>query len=561
MGKPFGNALELKGLATPAGNPPTGAYLLYFKSDGLLYRKNSAGVETMAGGGEPAIAVGTTAQYWRGDKSWQTLNKTAVGLGSVDNTPDSIKPLSTPVAATLLTKSIKVLVASTANVLPAFTTAVDGVSPAQGTWVLLKDQTNPAENGVWQINTSGGWGRAVGVDTSAAISGAVVAVQSGTNVGRIYTNNFTPTSTLDATAMTWTRVLDTSQLGVSGGAEAFIAAGTTAQYRRGDKSWQTLDKSAVGLANVDNTADSAKPVSTAQAAAITASQSPAYLNATTDYTNSVPPSPASGIRLFAHEHSARTLPGFVGVDGQVLRVQPFLATNRIKMFSAIDSSSSVAQTTGGLQMATPVGTVTAVAMSPTAFYGAMTRHRLTSAATAGAGAGHRTNTPQWFLSSTARMGGFHFVARFGVASLTATGRLFVGLKGDTVGVATPAFPAGANPSAQLNILGFGFDSADANMQFFCNDAAGVATKVDLGTGFPRTAVIFHEVHLYAPAGDSSTVYWAINRLDAGTVQSGWTATDIPAVNVVMAAHCHLSNGTTASATALDFQSLYVESDN
>ncbi|CAN5565442.1 hypothetical protein BH09PSE4_BH09PSE4_21820 [soil metagenome] len=40
---------------------------------------------------EASIAAGTTAQYLRGDKSWQTLNKTAVGLGSVDNTADSAK--------------------------------------------------------------------------------------------------------------------------------------------------------------------------------------------------------------------------------------------------------------------------------------------------------------------------------------------------------------------------------------------------------------------------------------------------------------------------------------
>ncbi len=50
--------------------------------------------------------------------------------------------------------------------------------------------------------------------------------------------------------------------------QATIVAGTTAQYYRGDKSFQTLDKTAVGLANVDNTADTAKPVSTAQQAEI-----------------------------------------------------------------------------------------------------------------------------------------------------------------------------------------------------------------------------------------------------------------------------------------------------
>ena len=35
---------------------------------------------------ESAITAGTSAQYWRGDKSWQTLNSTAVGLGNVENT-------------------------------------------------------------------------------------------------------------------------------------------------------------------------------------------------------------------------------------------------------------------------------------------------------------------------------------------------------------------------------------------------------------------------------------------------------------------------------------------
>lgn len=38
------------------------------------------------------------------------------------------------------------------------------------------------------------------------------------------------------------------------GKEPTISAGTTSQYRRGDKSWQTLDKAAVGLSNVQNLA-------------------------------------------------------------------------------------------------------------------------------------------------------------------------------------------------------------------------------------------------------------------------------------------------------------------
>jgi hypothetical protein len=56
---------------------------------------------------EPIITVGVTTQYWRGDKSWQTLDKTAVGLPNVDNTSDASKPISTPTQTALNLKEDK----------------------------------------------------------------------------------------------------------------------------------------------------------------------------------------------------------------------------------------------------------------------------------------------------------------------------------------------------------------------------------------------------------------------------------------------------------------------
>jgi hypothetical protein len=103
---------------------------------------------------EPTITAGITSQYWRGDKSWQTLDKFAVGLGDVDNTSDVNKPIST-----------------------ATQTALNGKEPT-------------------------------------------------------------------------------------------ISVGTSSQYYRGDKTWQTLDKTAVGLPNVDNTSDLNKPISTATQTAL-----------------------------------------------------------------------------------------------------------------------------------------------------------------------------------------------------------------------------------------------------------------------------------------------------
>ena len=63
--------------------------------------------------------------------------------------------------------------------------------------------------------------------------------------------------------------------------ENTITAGTTSQYYRGDKSWQTLDKTAVGLANIDNTTDAGKPISTATQTALDAKENSANKSTTT----------------------------------------------------------------------------------------------------------------------------------------------------------------------------------------------------------------------------------------------------------------------------------------
>jgi len=44
------------------------------------------GLQTALDAKEPTITAGTTGQYYRGDKTFQTLDKTAVGLGNVSNT-------------------------------------------------------------------------------------------------------------------------------------------------------------------------------------------------------------------------------------------------------------------------------------------------------------------------------------------------------------------------------------------------------------------------------------------------------------------------------------------
>jgi hypothetical protein len=64
---------------------------------------------------EPTITAGTTGQYYRGDKTFQTLDKTAVGLANVDNTSDANKPVSTATQTALNLKQNTVTLTTTGN--------------------------------------------------------------------------------------------------------------------------------------------------------------------------------------------------------------------------------------------------------------------------------------------------------------------------------------------------------------------------------------------------------------------------------------------------------------
>jgi hypothetical protein len=73
-------------------------------TDGSANAVSSNGVFDGLANKENTITAGTTSQYFRGDKTFQTLDKTAVGLGNVDNTSDLNKPISTATQTALNNK-------------------------------------------------------------------------------------------------------------------------------------------------------------------------------------------------------------------------------------------------------------------------------------------------------------------------------------------------------------------------------------------------------------------------------------------------------------------------
>lgn len=166
---------------------------------------------------EPNITAGTTAQYYRGDKTFQTLDKAAVGLGNVDNTSDLNKPISTATQSALDLKADLVGGKVPSSQLPAIAITETNVVNSQSQMLGLTAQTGDV---------------AVRTDLSKSF---ILAAE--------------PASTL----ANWQELLTPADAVTSVNGYTGVVI---------------LSKSDVGLSNVDNTSDLNKPISTATQSAL-----------------------------------------------------------------------------------------------------------------------------------------------------------------------------------------------------------------------------------------------------------------------------------------------------
>lgn len=171
---PSGNYLLGWGYEQLATAPSTNVFsgrIYKNTTDGLIYERNVANTAWVAIGGgnyEPLIASGTTSQYWRGDKTFQTLDKAAVGLANVDNTSDANKPISSSTQSALNAKydaSNPSGFQTAAQVTSAITAAVTGLFDDRGNYDASVN-TFPTTGGsgsagavlkgdVWRISVAG----------------------------------------------------------------------------------------------------------------------------------------------------------------------------------------------------------------------------------------------------------------------------------------------------------------------------------------------------------------------------------------------------------------------
>ncbi len=164
-------------------------------------------------------------------------------------------------------------------------------------------------------------------------------------------------------------------------------------------------------------------------------------------------------------------------------------------------------------------------------------------------------TNYWFRGGTAGQGGFFFVCRFGIEAWTAGDRLFVGMN------STPATCVTGQPSANVNMCGFGIDATDTAITFMHNDGSGTATKTAIA-GTTLAALQGYDAYIFMKPNDG-TIYYRLDDINAGTTLADTsTATDVPAANTTMGANAVMGNAANALVTAaqIGIVSIYVESE-
>jgi hypothetical protein len=179
-----------------------------------------------------------------------------------------------------------------------------------------------------------------------------------------------------------------------------------------------------------------------------------------------------------------------------------------------------------------------------------------STAAANSSAGLRGPTNMVLMpGADARANPVTFRGVIGTDDAQTGARGFLGLRNGT------ADPGASEPSALLNTIGIGYDSDMSQYVFMHNDGSGVATEVVLngGTGFPCNTDGTDRIELelaLTGQGGAQTVHYRVTNLDSGVTVSGTVTTNLPASGTILTllGYRNTGAGTTAVTCALgDFR--------
>ncbi|MEO6109720.1 MAG: hypothetical protein ABIP50_01775 [Candidatus Saccharimonadales bacterium] len=262
--------------------------------------------------------------------------------------------------------------------------------------------------------------------------------------------------------------------------------------------------------------------------------------------------PAGVLRIYSKNVSGRIVPKWVGPAGLDSVFQPALFGNNIVMWT--NTSATAGLWTGTVGAA--AGTFANTLPTFTNVYTSVRRARYANViTTTNQILGQRGSEAMYFRGSISSTGGFFFFARFGLDVWTTGGRLFVGMHTSTTVVS-------ADPSASLNILGFGIDAGNTAITFMHNDGSGTATK-DTIAGQPTLANNNgYDAYIFCKPNDSVVYYRLVDINTQTEIINSSTNLDLPVSTTGLTPGVLASNAalTPVTSIAIGLNRIYVETD-
>ena len=277
-----------------------------------------------------------------------------------------------------------------------------------------------------------------------------------------------------------------------------------------------------------------------------------YLRLPDTGTNPATPA-ASGLNLFARTRGGRLLPAWIGPSGLDTTLQPALFGNSTYVWLP-GTGTTVAINWGCSFTARNLGTSAAQATPARSSTNAMTsmvRAQFGTGTTATGASGVQSASTVAWRGNAAGLGGFFFFARFGIETLAADQRAFVGLSANNATMA-------ADASTWANTIGIEKGTADSVWYVVERNAT---TLTRTSTGATVTAGQILDLWMYAPP-NGSTVTIRLADAVSGTVYVNNTVfnTTIPAATTFLYMQAHTMSVTGTTAKVLSLNRMYCEND-
>jgi hypothetical protein len=263
---------------------------------------------------------------------------------------------------------------------------------------------------------------------------------------------------------------------------------------------------------------------------------------------STPTAPASGgVKIYGADYAGQVYPAFIGPTGGEMLVQTLLHTGQLRLWAPVTGTTT---NSFGTNVAT-AGTATTAAFAVNSRRGRVRKisYLITTPSTTAVAHWRDSQNQSSVGGQNSWEGGFRYTIYAGPATghSNSARRFFCGMWGTGA-------PTDLDPSAQTDIIGIGYASGDTNVQFIHNDSSGTATKVDLGTDFPKPSVdntSMYRLEMFSPPGTTSIVGYRVTNLESGIVVSGSVTTDLPGNgNVDMKPVIWASAGGTSDVTGI-----------